>query len=287
MAERLRVILIKPSKYAPDGSVERFRWGFMPNSTLVYMRSMTPATIHGAPCKVVAIDEYVQTDLNYLSLLKPEPGTRTLLALVGAQSHQFQRALDLAALAKANGIEGCVIGGPHVMTCDTSMLHDHGISFALAEAESVWSSILEDALSGSLRSTYGEQSRWSEHLDPPVMQPLPARDLRRYTVPLMGIYPARGCPFTCNFCSVIQIAGRKVRSQPVETTVASLRAARDAGVRMILFTSDNFNKYPQATELLERMIEEDVRVPFFVQCDAQVYKQPEFLKLLGEAGCFQ
>ena len=33
----LRVVLLKPSKYAEDGWVERFRWGFMPNSTLAHL----------------------------------------------------------------------------------------------------------------------------------------------------------------------------------------------------------------------------------------------------------
>jgi radical SAM superfamily enzyme YgiQ (UPF0313 family) len=78
-----------------------------------------------------------------------------------------------------------------------------------------------------------------------------------------------------------------VRTQPVETTLASLRAAKKGGVRMVMFTSDNFNKYQQAPELLQQMIEEGIHLPFFVQCDAQVYKQPEFVELLARAGCFQ
>ena len=62
---------------------------------------------------------------------------------------------------------------------------------------------------------------------------------------------------------------------------------KDAGVRFVMFTSDNFNKYPQASELLERMIEERIRIPFFVQCDVQVSKDEAFIELLGRAGCFQ
>ena len=46
------------------------------------------------------------------------------------------------------------LGGPHVMTCDTSMLHGRGVSFALAEAELVWREILEDAVGGELRSCH-------------------------------------------------------------------------------------------------------------------------------------
>jgi radical SAM superfamily enzyme YgiQ (UPF0313 family) len=35
------------------------------------------------------------------------------------------------------------------------------------------------------------------------------------------------------------------------------------------------------------MIADNLRLPIFVQCDAQVYQQPELIELLGRAGCFQ
>jgi hypothetical protein len=100
MAQPLRVVVLKPSKYTADGYAERFRWGFMPNSPVPYLRSTTPATIDGTPLEVHTVDEYIHTDLQYLSLLKSSRGVRTLVALVGVQSHQFQRALDLAAYAR-------------------------------------------------------------------------------------------------------------------------------------------------------------------------------------------
>ena len=282
----LRVIIIKPSKYGVSGHVERFRRGFMPNATVPYIRSMTPASIDGIEIQVFAIDEYVQADLSYLDLIR-YPGEPTLLALVGVQSHQFQRSLDLAAFAKEHGVGHCVIGGPHPMTCDTTALQNHGVSFALSEAEAVWMSILKDAIGGTLRPVYGGDQRWVDQVRPPVLVPPPRHDMRRYIYPMLGVYPARGCPFTCNFCSVIKIAGREIRSQPVETTIESLRAAKIAGIRMVMFTSDNFNKYPDAPELLERMIEERFELPFFVQCDTQIAKEEEFIRLLARAGCFQ
>jgi radical SAM superfamily enzyme YgiQ (UPF0313 family) len=283
----LRVVLVKPSKYAEDGWVERFRWGFMPNSTLVHLASLTPAEVGGRRCEVASVDEYVHTDLRYLDLLAQEPGRRTLLALVGVQSHQLHRALDLAALARSRGVEHCVVGGPHPMTCDTAELQGRGVAFALAEAEEVWPRILADAAAGELQPVYGRDQRWREHLDPPPLVPPSRRDLRRYLVRLMGVYPARGCPYTCNFCSVIKIAGRQVRTQPVATSLRSLAAARAAGVRWVIFTSDNFNKYPEARELLEGMIAEDLRLPFFAQCDVQIERDEELVELMARAGCFQ
>jgi hypothetical protein len=282
----LRVIIIKPSKYGTSGYVERFRRGFMPNSTMPYIRSMTPSSVDGVEIETHAIDEYVQTDLRYLDLIR-NPSAPTLLAVVGVQSHQFHRALDLAAFARANGVQHCVIGGPHPMTCDTEALQNRGVSFALAEAELIWLDILRDAIEGELAPVYGAGQRWQATLDSPVLQPPSRKDLRRYVVPMLGVYPARGCPFTCNFCSVIKIAGQRMRSQDLDTTMASLRAAKANGVKLIMFTSDNFNKYEEAPELLSRMIDEKLKLPFFVQCDTQVARQDDFVELLGHAGCFQ
>lgn len=287
MTRKLRVVLIKPSKYAPDGTVDRFRAGFMPNATLYHIASLTPATIRGAPVDVQTIDEYVYTDLDYLQLLHREPGTTTLLALVGVQSHQFHRALDLAAYARAHGVEHCVIGGPHPMTCDTSMLQGRGVSFALAEAELIWEQILDDALSGELRSCYGTEQRWAPTLDGPVINPPPPEDLDRYWSRMLGIYPVRGCPYKCSFCSVIKISGRQVRSPNIDTTIESLRRAEAAGVERINFVSDNFNKFPEVHELLEAMIAERFKLRFFCQCDTQISKQPKLVELLGKAGCFE
>jgi len=283
---KLKVVIVKPSKYGIDGFVERFRWGFMPNSTLSYMASLTPSRIGNWDVQVHAVDEYVQTDLSYLQLLNATE-TPTLLALVGVQSHQFHRSLDLAAYARSKGVLHCIIGGPHPMTCDTSQLQNRGVSFSMSEAEMVWNDILRAAIEGALKPRYGGEARWQSELSNTIVRPPPNKEFQRYILPMLGLYPARGCPFTCNFCSVIKIAGRQVRSASIDSIIQSLRLAKQSGVRLIMFTSDNFNKYPDATGLLNAMIDERLDLPFFVQCDTQVAHQDNFIELLGRAGCFQ
>ena len=287
---KLRVLILKPTRYNHDreggrGYAERFKWGLMPNSTIPFMRGLTPDVLGGWEIETFPIDEHVQTDPEYLNLLNGS--VPTLLALVGVQSNQFHRALDLAAYFLSKDGQHCVIGGPHPMTCDTSMLHGMGVSFAFSEAENVWLEILRDAIDGALKPVYGTEKRWQNKLESPILKPPSPSDLRRYFLPLMGIYPARGCPFTCNFCSVIKIAGRQVRSQLIETTMASLRAAKEAGVGYVMFTSDNFNKYSEAKELLDQMIEERISLPFVVQCDTQIARQEGLVAKLAKAGCFQ
>ena len=286
MSSKLRIVIIKPSKYASDGYVERFQRGFMPNSTIPHIRSLTPDRIGDVVVDLHTVDEYVHTDLNYLSLLRRNDGVNTLIALVGVQSHQFHRALDLAAYAREFGCH-VVIGGPHPMTCDTSACQVDGVSFALAEGELIWETILNDAIADSLQPVYGRDHRWQHELQSPVIAPPSKKDLSRYVVPMLGLYPARGCPFSCSFCSVIKVAGRRIRGQSVSTTIDSLKAAYTAGVRTIMFTSDNFNKYPEAEELLTAMIDEQIDLRFMVQCDTQVGRQEGLIELMGRAGCNQ
>jgi hypothetical protein len=283
----LKVVLIKPSKYAADGMVERFKTGFMPNATLFHIASLTPKHLNNTSVVVHTVDEYVRDDLDYLKLLAKDPDCITLVALVGVQSHQFHRALDLAAYARKHGVEHCIIGGPHVMTCDTTQFQNRGISFALAEAEVIWEEILSDAIDGELKAVYGAEQRWAPMLDGPIIEPPNPKDMERYWNPMVGLYPVRGCPYKCDYCSVIKISGRQVRSVPVATTMESLRRAKKAGIKMIMFVSDNFNKYPEATELLETMIEEKLEMGFLCQCDTQIAKQPELVALLGRANCYE
>src|SRR3989344_3889153 len=205
----LKVVLITPSKYDADGFVRRFWKGFLPNATGRHIMSMTPREVSGHPVSVTWIDEYVYTPREFMPLLLGSATKTTLVALVGVQSHQFQRALDLASFAVAHGCLA-IIGGPHPMTCDTKDLQGRGVSFALAEAEQVWPTVIGDAAKGELQDVYGEGQRWAKELNASVLVPPTKGELKRYAMPMIGVYPARGCTFRCNFCSVIKIAGRQV-----------------------------------------------------------------------------
>lgn len=285
-ANKLEVVILKPSKYLPTGFVERYRMGFLPNITPYYLSSMTPQCIGETKITTVVIDEYTNPNLDYLNLLcKPSDlDTNRLIAFAGVQSHQFPRAMDLAALAVSRGAMA-IIGGPHAMTCDTAEHQGKGVSFSLAEAELVWKQILSDAAEGELQDVYGSQQRWQQDLESFVIQPPPDSVLNRSLIRMHGLYPSRGCVFKCNFCSVIQISGNVVRSQSIEATLASLRLAKKARIKLIVFGSDNFNKYADAKELLQAIIDENLQIDFFAQCDTQIADDEEMVELMARAGC--
>jgi hypothetical protein len=49
---RLRIVIIKPYKYLLSGYVERFRKGFMPNSTVTHVGNLTPRNMDGVALEV-------------------------------------------------------------------------------------------------------------------------------------------------------------------------------------------------------------------------------------------
>lgn len=283
---RLRVVLVKPSKYDRVGFLEQFEKGYMPNAALPYIRALVPASYRDTAIETITIDEYTSLE-SYLGLFDVSHHGPTLLLLVGVQSHQLHRALDIGAYAASRGCM-VVMGGPHPMTCDTAIMHGRGISFVQSEGETVMPEIIADAIDRQeLAPIYGANKRWEENLNPPVPYMPERSEMTRYFMPMLGIYPARGCPYKCTYCSVIKIAGRRVRTQPLETTIATLRAARAAKIRVVFFTSDNFNKIPKVKEICQAIIDAKVRLNYFIQCDTKIVDDPELIELLGKMGVSQ
>lgn len=60
--KRLRVVLIKPSKYSIDGSVECFKTGLIPDATLYHIASLTHDRIGNVPVVVHTVDEYIRQE---------------------------------------------------------------------------------------------------------------------------------------------------------------------------------------------------------------------------------
>src|SRR5262249_57472149 len=66
--------------------------------------------------------------------------------------------------------------------------------------------------------------------------------LRRFAHKQFGtIDCGRGCPFSCSFCSIINVQGRKMRMRDPEAIAHAIKANyRQAGITFYFFTDDNF-----------------------------------------------
>ncbi|MHB0875135.1 MAG: B12-binding domain-containing radical SAM protein [Anaerolineae bacterium] len=111
-----------------------------------------------------------------------------------------------------------------------------------------------------------------------------------FTKPLMTQW---GCPFNCDFCSVVKLFGRQVRYRPVDDVVEQLRNNYQ-GENMFIY-DDNFVANRERTvQLLRRIVDEGLEVHWGAQVRADVVYtnratrevDHELLKLMRDSGCY-
>src|SRR3990170_8018345 len=112
------VVLVKPSKYDDEGYVVRFWKGGLPSNTLSVLHGLTQDVIDrrvfgNLKIDVVTFDETAEKlPIRKIVRWSQQPHTKLLVCLVGVQTNQFPRALDLAKQFRARAID-VMIGGFH------------------------------------------------------------------------------------------------------------------------------------------------------------------------------
>src|SRR5262245_1231855 len=129
---RFQLVLIKPSHYDDDGYVIRWWRAMIPSNSLAAVYGIavdcTERQVLGpdVTIEIDAIDE-THTRVNITALLARfrQCANFGLVALVGVQSNQYPRALDIARPLRAAGVP-VAIGGFHIAGC-LSMLDGHAV----------------------------------------------------------------------------------------------------------------------------------------------------------------
>lgn len=303
---RLVVYLIKPSKYDDDGYVIRYWRGVLPSNTLTCLYGLTvDVKERGAlgaslSWRIEVLDETVQrVDVARIVRAGRSRKTKVVVCLVGVQSNQFARALDLSLTLRGGGID-VLIGGFHVsgslammreMSSEIQQLLAAGVTIVAGEIEGRWENLLRDALEGNLKPIYHFlQEPPSLHNAP--MPRIPPGYLGRFVAPNFATLDCgRGCPFNCSFCTVINVQGRTMRFREVNAITQWIRENYRRGILAYFFTDDNFCRHPHWEQILDALIElrerEGIRITFMVQADTQSYKLPNFISKAHLAGCAQ
>ena len=305
MTDRLVIYLIKPSKYDDQGYVIRHWRGVLPSNTLACLHGLTEDVRQRGVLgrrlrwRIELVDESVQrVDVSAIVRRSRRRSTRVIACLVGVQSNQFVRAGDLALALRAGGV-AVLVGGFHVsgslaMQPETppelQRLLEAGVSLVAGEIEGRWERVLADALAGTLQPVYNFL------LEPPPLQhaPLPKispRHLRRFVAPNFGMLDCgRGCPFSCSFCTVINVQGRSMRFRDVTRLLEWVRDNYRRGISYYFFTDDNFCRNKHWEAILDGLMglrREGLRITFMIQADTQSYKLPNFIAKAKAAGCSQ
>ena len=268
---KMRLYLINPTNPLVSlANVKESRWNrfrvWKPLGLLV-LAGMTPPE-----WEITVIDENLHTP-DYSAMPRPD------LVGITAFTSQANRAYELAGEFRSRGVR-VVMGGIHATMCSEEAM-EHVDSVVMGEAESVWASVLQDARQGQLQRTYR-----GEHID--LAKVPPARhDLLAEGYAFGSIQTTRGCPLSCNFCSVSAFNGTLYRHRPVASVIEELKSIRE---KWVLVVDDNLigisaAHIARAKELFRAMIQADLKKNWICQVTINMADDEELLDLAVLAGC--
>src|SRR5258708_10924965 len=298
--KRFSLILIKPSHYDDDGYVIQWLRSAIPSNTLAVINGLAldckERRVLGDDVDIVitALDE-TNTRIRPARMARQMKNERCLVALIGVQSNQFPRAMDLARPLRAAGIQVC-IGGFHVSGC-LSMLPELppelqdamnlGISLFAGEAEGRFEEVLIDAWQGKLRPLYNYMADLPS-LDGVPLPILPATRIKRTGGKITTFDAGRGCPFLCSFCTIINVQWRKSRRRSADDIEQIIRSNLSQGINRFFITDDNFARNTDWEKVFDRLIamreQEKLNLKFVIQVDTMAHRLPHCISEDGPAG---
>ena len=203
---------------------------------------------------------------------------------VSAMVVQRESAMELIGRCKKLGVR-IVAGGP-LFTSEYEKFEevDH---LVLNEAETTLPAFMQDLGKGHPKHIYTSEERPDIRKTPlPMWQLL---DVRKYST--MSLQYSRGCPFDCDFCDIVILNGREVRTKSRDQFLAELDALYNRGWRAGVFiVDDNFiaNKRKLSEEILPAVIdwqkERDYPFSLSTQGSINLADDEELMRLMVTAG---
>ena len=299
---RFQLILIKPSHYDDNGYLIRWWRAMSPANSLAAVYAIAADCAERqvlGPTVAFDIEVIDETDtrIDVAELLARLRRHRNFgcVALIGVQSNQYPRALDIARPFRGAGIP-VAIGGFHVSGClsmldgfavDLDACRYMGIAIFAGEAEGRLDTVLRDAAAGELAPVYNFLKEMPDMRGTPVPF-LPKRYVAR-TLGLSASFDAgRGCPYQCSFCTIINVQGRKSRYRSADDVEHLVRLNWAQGIHKFFITDDNFARNKEWESIFDRLIalREKGGIPLglLIQVDTLCHNIPNFIEKAKRAG---
>ena len=208
------------------------------------------------------------------------------MVMTGGMLFQQADSLRITAMAQALG-KPVVVGGPDV-TSHRYVYKDCDFRI-LGEAESVIKDFVAAWQAGQ-RSGDFEGPKFEADV---TTTPIPRFDLLKFDQYLyIGVQFSRGCPFTCEFCDIIELYGRVPRTKTNEQMLAELDRLYELGYRgHVDFVDDNLIGNKKAVKAflphLKTWLEQhDYPFEFSTEASLNLADDEELLRLMQEASFF-
>lgn len=157
------------------------------------------------------------------------------VVMTGGMLPQQPSTLEIIARSQALS-RLTVVGGPDATS--SPHIYQHADCLILGEAEVTLPRWLEDFASGHAASRYAAGEEKADVTKSPTPR-FELLKLDRYLFP--GVQFARGCPFNCEFCDIIELFGRVPRLKQADQLLRELDALYALGHRgLVDIVDDNF-----------------------------------------------
>ncbi len=204
--------------------------------------------------------------------------------IVGLTGMNVQRGRMLEILSTLKE-RGCftVVGGPWV-TVYPQDFGDIPDAVFIGEAEETWPRFLVEWAEGRHARRYEQEGKTDMATVPP-----PKLDLLRMGQYIYGsVQLSRGCPFTCEFCDIIVVFGRRPRVKTSAQVIAELEGCLAAGKDNLFIVDDNLigNKKAIKAILRDIIAWQEARgypLKFATEASIDLAEDDELLQLMADA----
>lgn len=250
--------------------------GLTPVTNIADLAVTTVAAMAPPDFEVTICDEQIEpADLDFPA---------DFVGLTGKIS-QAERMLELAQIFRRQG-KTVIIGGPFA-SLSPDVVRPYCDILIRGEIEAIAPQLFADLQAGCRQDEY--VGGWPDL----SLSPIPRWDLYPNDKALLGcVQTSRGCPFECEFCDVIQYAGRQQRHKPVKQVLAELDVLYQQGYSQVMIADDNFTAHRRrAKELLVALRDWNNRQPqgritLCTQLSIDAARDDEILQLCAEAGIY-
>lgn len=246
----------------------------------------------GAPLKKQAkAHRYPGMGLTMVAALTP-PGAAITIVDDEREPVDYERPADLVGISiltpnarrgyqiareyRKRGVP-VVLGGIHATACPDEAAGEAD-AIVIGEAEDTWPRLVKDFEAGRLRKIYRSSNDASL-----AGLPVPRRDLlhKNEYITVNTVQATRGCPFNCEFCSMVALMGHKTRCRPVEEVVEEVR--RLDGQTFVLNDDNVSQENDYFKELFERLI--PLKKRWVGNASWNISRDTEMMDLMARSGC--
>src|SRR6516225_4170240 len=251
-----------------------------------YLLRMTPYQAIFPPLGLLTLAALTPRDFQ-VTICDENAGDRvdydTSAQIVGITGYLLQKSTVLAHAQQFRKRGKTVILGGPLANLLPEVCRPHCDVLFEGEAEYTWPRFLLEFAGGRWADHYTETEKIHLPDSPP-----PRVDLVRQRYAHGIVQCTRGCPFSCEFCDIIVMFGRKMRFKPIDQVLQEVEAWRRYGVSVVFFADDNFVGHrAYAKELLQALARWNKRqqrpLAFYTQASIDMVRDEELLRLLRDA----